>query len=147
MRIYNHNRGKHFEVDEIRSVLRILSTSQVEDNDTDEDLRALSELMKRANISNTVNHYQKLVSAVIAKQKISCISKSCTVPNFIQTKYLIQISPTCSDMAIHCTWEGKEENCSELFATEATDNGYCCSFNSIIPLRNSSDNVAHHKSI
>jgi len=50
-------------------------------------------------------------------------------------------------MAIHCTWEGKEENCSELFATEATDNGYCCSFNSIILSRNSSDNVTQHKSI
>jgi len=147
MPIYNHNRGKQFKVDEIRSISRILSTSQVEDNDTDEDLRALSELMKRANISNTIHHYQKLISSVIAKQKISYIMKSCIELKLAKNICAFQISPNCSDMAIHCTWEGKEENCSELFETEATDNGYCCSFNSIIPSRNSTDNVTHHKSL
>ena len=33
---------------------------------------------------------------------------------------------------IHCTWEDEEEDCHEIFETEATDDGYCCSFNSLV---------------
>lgn len=39
-------------------------------------------------------------------------------------------------MAIQCTWGNKEENCAEIFETESTDDGFCCSFNSIILYRN-----------
>ena len=56
-------------------------------------------------------------------------------------------------MIVHCTWEGQEEDCEEIFGTESTDDGcclhimavdycllilfylvvgYCCSFNSVI---------------
>ncbi len=42
------------------------------------------------------------------------------------------LSPNCDDMIIYCLWEDTEENCSKLFETEATDDGYCCSFNSIV---------------
>ena len=35
-------------------------------------------------------------------------------------------------MFIWCAWEEDDENCNVLFQEEATDNGYCCSFNSII---------------
>ena len=50
----------------------------------------------------------------------------------------MQISPTCSDLIIYCSWEDEEEDCSKLFETEATDDGFCCSFNSIVLRRNSS---------
>lgn len=45
---------------------------------------------------------------------------------------IIKISPNCKEMVIHCTWEDKEEDCREILETEATDDGYCCSFNSLV---------------
>ena len=35
-------------------------------------------------------------------------------------------------MLAYCSWEELEADCNDLFETEATDDGYCCSFNSIV---------------
>lgn len=42
------------------------------------------------------------------------------------------ISPRCSDMLAYCSWEEIEADCNDLFETEATDDGFCCSFNSVV---------------
>lgn len=44
-------------------------------------------------------------------------------------------------MVMHCSWEGKEEDCANIFESEATDDGFCCSFNSIIIRRNAHSNT------
>ena len=37
----------------------------------------------------------------------------------------------CEDMFLLCLWKGKKVNCSEIFHIRKTDNGFCCSFNSL----------------
>ena len=38
---------------------------------------------------------------------------------------------SCEDMILMCIWKGKAINCSEIFEIRQTDNGFCCSFNSL----------------
>ncbi len=37
----------------------------------------------------------------------------------------------CTDMILVCLWQGEYVPCTQLFSVRRTDNGYCCSFNSI----------------
>ena len=37
----------------------------------------------------------------------------------------------CEDMFLLCIWIGKQLNCSEIFHIRKTDNGFCCSFNTL----------------
>ena len=37
----------------------------------------------------------------------------------------------CEDMFLMCIWKGKKINCSEIFSIRKTDNGFCCSFNTL----------------
>ena len=37
----------------------------------------------------------------------------------------------CEDMFLMCIWKGKKINCSEIFNIRKTDNGFCCSFNTL----------------
>ena len=41
-------------------------------------------------------------------------------------------------MFVSCTWEEDVEDCNSVFLQEATDDGYCCSFNSVIYYKNAS---------
>ena len=34
-------------------------------------------------------------------------------------------------MILMCMWKGKKMNCSDIFTIRKTDNGFCCSFNSL----------------
>ena len=53
------------------------------------------------------------------------------------TKTLIssmkKVTPTCTDYLKNCTWNNKPFNCAELFRIVSTDDGFCCTFNSIPP--------------
>ena len=53
------------------------------------------------------------------------------------TKALIstmkKVTPTCRDYLKNCTWNNKPFNCAELFRIVPTDDGFCCTFNSIPP--------------
>ena len=53
------------------------------------------------------------------------------------TKTLIssmkKVTPTCRDYLKNCTWNNKPFNCAELFRIVSTDDGFCCTFNSIPP--------------
>ena len=44
---------------------------------------------------------------------------------------------------IHCSFEdtGIEDDCNVIFEEEATDGGYCCSFNSIVLHRKQMTNL------
>lgn len=44
--------------------------------------------------------------------------------------FLQNISQTCSEMLVVCEY-AEEENCMELFDTLLTDEGLCCTFNSV----------------
>ena len=37
----------------------------------------------------------------------------------------------CEEMILVCNWQGKKVPCGQLFTERRTDNGYCCSFNTI----------------
>ena len=38
---------------------------------------------------------------------------------------------TCDRMILECYWYGIKYKCTELFAERPTDNGFCCSFNTL----------------
>ena len=39
--------------------------------------------------------------------------------------------PRCSEFLIKCWWRGQAKKCSELFDIRKTDEGFCCSFNTL----------------
>ena len=45
--------------------------------------------------------------------------------------FQFKVMVTCDEMLIHCQWKNKIFPCSELFIFTPTDDGYCCSFNSL----------------
>lgn len=46
-------------------------------------------------------------------------------------QFLQNISQTCKEMLVACTYSADVEDCMELFDTKLTDEGLCCTFNSI----------------
>lgn len=106
--------AKNFKLDEIRRILEILSTNRVKN---EEEVIRLSQLLVQADISSSNEGYEHLMD---------------------------RLSPNCSEMVIHCSWEGKEEDCALLFDSEATDDGFCCSFNSII-IRRDANSMTNKK--
>ncbi|XP_046649836.1 pickpocket protein 28-like [Daphnia pulicaria] len=102
---------KSLKLNEIRRILEIMSTNRVEN---EEEVAKLSQLLFQANISSNDEGYEKLMN---------------------------HLSPNCSEMVMHCSWEGKEEDCANIFESEATDDGFCCSFNSIIIRRDAHSNT------
>ena len=38
---------------------------------------------------------------------------------------------TCNEMILECYWFGAKYKCTELFDVRPTDNGFCCSFNTL----------------
>lgn len=50
---------------------------------------------------------------------------------FIQ-KLLEQVMHRCKDMILVCMWQGSYVPCTQkLFKVRRTDNGFCCSFNTV----------------
>lgn len=45
------------------------------------------------------------------------------------TSLVFQLQPTCEELLTECKWQGRFKNCSDLFVTELTMDGYCCVFN------------------
>ena len=41
------------------------------------------------------------------------------------------VAPDCKRMMLICRWHGEYKNCSELFQSTKTDDGFCCSFNTV----------------
>ena len=39
------------------------------------------------------------------------------------------VAPDCKRMMLICRWHGEYKNCSDLFRSSKTDDGFCCSFN------------------
>ena len=39
--------------------------------------------------------------------------------------------PSCSEFLLQCWWRGEERKCSDLFDVRKTDDGFCCSFNTL----------------
>ena len=44
---------------------------------------------------------------------------------------LQKVMHTCSKMILACVWQGKMVSCTELFSVRRTDDGFCCSFNTL----------------
>ena len=44
---------------------------------------------------------------------------------------LQKVMHTCSKMILACVWQGKMVPCTELFSVRRTDDGFCCSFNTL----------------
>ncbi|GAB0095237.1 hypothetical protein DMENIID0001_105930 [Sergentomyia squamirostris] len=42
---------------------------------------------------------------------------------------IANLTPPCEDFLKTCFWNGEEEDCSDLFQTNQTDYGPCCTFN------------------
>ena len=47
--------------------------------------------------------------------------------------YLGNLSHSCEEMFLRCSFEGNLYNCSELFKPIVTDEGQCCTFNTQPP--------------
>ena len=41
------------------------------------------------------------------------------------------IAPDCDRMILMCRWHGEFRNCSDMFTSSKTDDGFCCSFNTV----------------
>ena len=41
------------------------------------------------------------------------------------------VAPDCKRMMLICRWHGEYQNCSDLFQSTKTDDGFCCSFNTV----------------
>ncbi|CAH1099436.1 unnamed protein product [Psylliodes chrysocephalus] len=59
------------------------------------------------------------------------LEKYDSTPNgyYNTTERLYQLQPTCEELLTECKWQGRFKNCSDLFVTELTMDGYCCVFN------------------
>jgi hypothetical protein len=44
--------------------------------------------------------------------------------------------PNCTDLLIKCWWQGSLVNCADVFEIRQTDEGFCCSFNSVRQSKN-----------
>ena len=47
------------------------------------------------------------------------------------TSLLRMVAPDCSRMILMCRWHGEFRNCSQMFTSSKTDDGFCCSFNTV----------------
>ncbi|KAG8233702.1 hypothetical protein J437_LFUL013354 [Ladona fulva] len=45
--------------------------------------------------------------------------------------FMAKVTPSCRDILKHCRWAGFPINCLEVFSEIITDDGLCCSFNTI----------------
>ncbi|XP_015190554.1 PREDICTED: sodium channel protein Nach-like [Polistes dominula] len=41
-----------------------------------------------------------------------------------------RLLPKCRSILWQCSWNGKDQDCNEIFVLRITNNGYCCTFNS-----------------
>jgi len=48
-------------------------------------------------------------------------------------KFLLSVAHPCSDTLLHCHYANKEENCMAIFNSVLTDEGLCCTFNTVDP--------------
>ena len=39
--------------------------------------------------------------------------------------------PSCSEFLLLCWWRGEQRKCSDIFDVRKTDDGFCCSFNTL----------------
>ena len=39
--------------------------------------------------------------------------------------------PSCSEFLLLCWWRGEQRKCSDIFEVRKTDDGFCCSFNTL----------------
>ena len=47
------------------------------------------------------------------------------------TTLMRKVMPSCSEFLRRCWWRGELKNCSDLFDVRKTDDGFCCSFNTL----------------
>jgi len=107
--------------------MKIIATSRYERQD---HLRILNKLLEKSNFTSDNNYYEKVMELVNDHFNSELFFKVILL-NF---SYVGQVTPSCSEMVVYCSWEGKEEDCTlaKFVERESTDRGYCCSFNSII---------------
>ena len=72
----------------------------------DDDPEILDEL--DMNTINIMNKYQRKIPLVLQK-----------------------VMQSCSKLILACSWQGKTVPCQSLFSVRRTDDGYCCSFNTL----------------
>ena len=57
------------------------------------------------------------------------------VSNFIMNNFysmqFFKVMQTCHEMILECYWFGFQRDCGDLFDVRPTDNGFCCSFNTL----------------
>ncbi|CAH2000835.1 unnamed protein product [Acanthoscelides obtectus] len=53
------------------------------------------------------------------------------------SRRLLQLSPSCEDMLQSCRWADEQQDCSKLFSTRITYDGFCCTFNYVRQFTNS----------
>ncbi|XP_031343039.1 pickpocket protein 28-like [Photinus pyralis] len=46
-------------------------------------------------------------------------------------KFILRVNPSCQEILKVCTWKQEEMSCLDLFNSALTDDGLCCTFNSL----------------
>ena len=44
---------------------------------------------------------------------------------------ILKVMLPCNELLVACQWQGKMENCGQLFSLTKSDSGFCCAFNLI----------------
>ncbi|XP_074042674.1 sodium channel protein Nach isoform X2 [Leptinotarsa decemlineata] len=92
-------------------------------NDTEEEtIRSALPQLLAFNYPNNI-HYNmtklKILQDILVKNDINDMS-------FVMS----EITQSCDEMLLSCSWEKKKVDCAEIFTKSLTADGYCCSFNS-----------------
>ncbi|KAK2576859.1 hypothetical protein KPH14_005491 [Odynerus spinipes] len=45
------------------------------------------------------------------------------------SRIMKRLLPKCRSILRQCSWEGKDQDCNQIFFLRRTDNGFCCTFN------------------
>ena len=80
---------------------------------------------------NILNKYNNTLPDIL--KKVSLIENDLKiVAMMFKVFYYYQVMLTCEDMILECYWfREKYDDCTDLFDVRHTDDGYCCSFNTL----------------
>ena len=79
-----------------------------------------------------LNNYQDSLPEVLKRVSENCLIIALYKLFSNKFFYIHQVMLTCNDMILECYWFGKKyDDCTDLFDVRYTDNGYCCTFNTL----------------
>ncbi|XP_050440596.1 sodium channel protein Nach-like isoform X2 [Adelges cooleyi] len=100
----------------------------------------MSEKLSRYQInrSDTENYFQKIIT-LITRHNVEfsgsdqfveqSVLKEFNNPNSTIEDIMYMVSQPCSELLVHCGWNGLRTDCAKMFRPSKSLDGHCCSFN------------------